>query len=250
MIWCFISSTLFDCHQSKAYGAIFQSPDRTVTVSFSMVGFVDDSTGTVNSFNVTTQPSPEELLNKMKHDAQLWHDLLWCSGGMLELPKCSYHFLYFDYKPDGTPLPRGGQVSPSLSIKSPTDDVVDIPAKSVFDTHKTLGHYKAPAGTSKTQLLQIQTKQSHLSQCLASSPATASHAQSYYHTIYLPSIYVLGQSFLDADQLDQAEKKSMPAIFAKCGYNRNTHRSLLYGPPTIAVVDSSIGGGSKAKLKS
>jgi hypothetical protein len=230
MIWCFISSTLFDCHQSKAYGAIFQSPDRTVTVSFSMVGFVDDSTGTVNSFNATTQPSPETLLNKMKHDAQLWHDLLWCSGGMLELPKCSYHFLYFDYKPDGTPLPRGGQVGPSLSIKSPTNDDVDIPAKSVFDTHKTLGHYKAPAGTSKTQLLKIQTKQSHLSQCLASSPANATQAQSFYHTIYLPSIYVLGQSFLDPDKLDQAEKKSMPTIFAKCGYNRNTHRSLLYGP--------------------
>jgi hypothetical protein len=93
MIWCFISSTLFDCHQSQAYGAMFQTPDRTVTVSFSMVGFVDDSTGTVNSFNATTQPSPEELLNKMTHDAQLWHDLLWCSGGMLELQKCSYHFL-------------------------------------------------------------------------------------------------------------------------------------------------------------
>jgi hypothetical protein len=66
MIWCFISSTLFDCHQSQAYGVMFQNPDRTVTVSFSMVGFVDDSTGTVNSFNATTQPSPEALLNKMK----------------------------------------------------------------------------------------------------------------------------------------------------------------------------------------
>jgi hypothetical protein len=142
---------------------MFQTPDRTVTVSFSMVGFIDNSTGTVNAFNDTTQPSPEELLNKMTHDAQLWHDLLWCSGGMLELPKCSYHFLYFDYQPDGTPLPRGGQVGPSLSIKSPTDEVVNITPKSVYNTHTTLGHKKAPAGTGKTQLLTLQTKQSHLS---------------------------------------------------------------------------------------
>jgi hypothetical protein len=50
MIWCFISSTLFDCHQERAYGALFESPDRKVTITFSMVGFVDDSTGTVNDF--------------------------------------------------------------------------------------------------------------------------------------------------------------------------------------------------------
>jgi hypothetical protein len=50
MIWCFISSTLFDCHQAHAFGALFESPDRTVTLSFSMVGFVDDSTSTVNDF--------------------------------------------------------------------------------------------------------------------------------------------------------------------------------------------------------
>jgi hypothetical protein len=166
----------------------------------------------------------------MKHDAQLWHDLLWCSGGMLELPKCLYHFLYFDYQSDGTPLPRGGQVSPSLSIQSPTNDVVNIPPKSVYNTYKTLGHHKAPAGTGKTQLQKLQAKQSHLSQCLASSPATATQALSYYHTLYLPSIHVLPQTFFDDAALDNAEKKSMPSIFAKCGYNRNTHRALLYGP--------------------
>jgi hypothetical protein len=54
MIWCFISSTLFDCHKAHAFGATFESPDRTVTISFSMVGFVDDSTGSVNDFHDNT----------------------------------------------------------------------------------------------------------------------------------------------------------------------------------------------------
>jgi hypothetical protein len=195
-----------------------------------MVGFVDDSTGTVNSFTSNTQPTTESLLGKMQHDAQLWHDLLWCSGGMLELPKCSYHFLYFDYKPDGTPIPRGDQVGPALTIQSPDNEPVEIPSKSVFNTHKTLGHLKAPAGQGTTQITTLCTKQSTLSQCLASSPATATQASAFYYTIYLPSIYVLPQSFFSDNVLDDAEKKSMPSIFAKTGYNCNTHRSLLYGP--------------------
>jgi hypothetical protein len=238
MIWCFLSSTLFDCHQSQAYYVTtFESPDRTVHVSFSMVGFIDDSTGTVNSFNSTTQPTPESLLAKMQHDAELWHDLLRCSGGMLELPKRSYHFLYFDYTPDGTPIPRGDQVGPALTIQSPNNEPVDIPSKSVFNTHKPLGHYKAPAGQGTTQIWKLCDKQSTLSQCLASSPATTTQASSFYHTIYLPSIYVLPQSFFSEKALDDTDKKSVPSIFAKTGYNRNTHRSLLYGPTDY------VGGG-------
>jgi hypothetical protein len=33
---------------------VFESPDRTVTISFSMVGFIDDSTSTVNDFHNNT----------------------------------------------------------------------------------------------------------------------------------------------------------------------------------------------------
>jgi hypothetical protein len=201
MIWCFISSTLSDCHQAHAFGATFESPDRTVTISFSMVGFVDDSTGSVNDFHANTA-TVDSLLDRLQVDAQLWNDLLWCSGGMLELPKCSYHFLFFDFDAPGKPLPRPGTVGPPLEVTSPQGPTIKIPFKNVYTTHKTLGHYQAPAGTSRTQLLKIQAMQSDLSQYLASSPATRTQASIFYHTIYLPSIYVLPQSFFAPQELD------------------------------------------------
>jgi hypothetical protein len=30
VIWCFISSTLFDCHASTAHGAIYELPDCSI----------------------------------------------------------------------------------------------------------------------------------------------------------------------------------------------------------------------------
>jgi hypothetical protein len=45
VIWGFISSVLFTCHENMARGAIFESPDKSMTIRFFMVGFVDDSTG-------------------------------------------------------------------------------------------------------------------------------------------------------------------------------------------------------------
>jgi hypothetical protein len=71
VIWCIISSVIFDCHASRAHGATFESPDRTHTIIFYMIGFVDDSTGQANAFLRDTQPSAETLVALMRSDAQL-----------------------------------------------------------------------------------------------------------------------------------------------------------------------------------
>jgi hypothetical protein len=44
MIWCFISSVLFQSHNEQAHGMEFTSPDGDMVVRFNMIGFVDDST--------------------------------------------------------------------------------------------------------------------------------------------------------------------------------------------------------------
>jgi hypothetical protein len=94
VIWLIVSSTLFTCHEQHAYGATFTTPDKSLSVALSMVGFVNDSTGQVNNFTANSQPGPAVLNKFMQYDAQLWSDLLWISGGLLELPKCSYHHLH------------------------------------------------------------------------------------------------------------------------------------------------------------
>jgi hypothetical protein len=75
-----------------------------------MIGFVDDSTGQANAFRLDTQPRAKQLVARMRENAQLWNDLLWASGGALELPKCTYHVIDYAFTPDGAPILSGGQV--------------------------------------------------------------------------------------------------------------------------------------------
>ncbi|KAI2506269.1 hypothetical protein MHU86_8204 [Fragilaria crotonensis] len=42
--------------------------------------------------------------------------------------------------------------------------------------------------------------------------------------------YPLATSYFTRQQLDNIQRKAMSIIFAKCGYNRNTKRDILYGP--------------------
>jgi hypothetical protein len=76
VIWCIISSVLFNCHASSAHGATFESPDWTQTITFYMIGFINNSTGQANAFLMDTQPPVESLVDWMHSDVQLWNDLL------------------------------------------------------------------------------------------------------------------------------------------------------------------------------
>jgi hypothetical protein len=77
VVWCFLTSILFDCHASKAHGAVFESPDKKSSIQLFMIGgYVDDSNDQVNIFTADHPPTPETLITMMQHDAQLWSDLL------------------------------------------------------------------------------------------------------------------------------------------------------------------------------
>jgi hypothetical protein len=55
-IWCsIVSSVLFSCHQDRAHGTYFCTPDQQMLVSLSMIGFVDYSTGQTNMFCTNDQ---------------------------------------------------------------------------------------------------------------------------------------------------------------------------------------------------
>lgn len=235
-IWLFISSTLFDIHFSQAQGARFISPDGQYTTSLSMVGFVDDSTGTCNDFRPQTQASLADLISKMETDAQLWNNLLHCTGGKLELPKCSFHVLHFQFRPNGQPivcLQKYDEAIHVLDIESQTR--IPIPSKRAFEAHKTLGHYKAPHSNLKTELQNVQKKAQRLALLISVSPITRQGAFLAYRTVYLPSIcYTLPQSFFSKKMLEKAQQTSIGMLISKCGYNRNTARALLFAPPEFA----------------
>ena len=93
-IWCFLSSTLFDCYDAVSKSASYCDPTETVQAKLGMVGFVDDCNGQTNAFHEDGSVNTvDQLLNKTRSNAQIWSDVLSASGGALELQKCSCHVL-------------------------------------------------------------------------------------------------------------------------------------------------------------
>jgi hypothetical protein len=204
-----------------------------------MIGLVDDSTGQSNAFLMDIPPPVEHLVQLMRYDAQLWNDLLWASGGALELPKCTYHVLDYAFTNEGAPILHGGQVGGDLILESgDRTSQQRIQFKSAHCSHKTLGHYKEPSGSQTKQYQVLLEKSNDAGIFVQCSALNRREAWTYYFAIYLPSIgYPLPNCHFTCKQLHKIQAKGMSAIFAKCGFNRKTKRLILFGP-------SRLGGAS------
>jgi len=236
-IWLFISSSLCEAHDRLSYGATFVTPDQSINAKISIVGFVDDCTGTCNDFRPQNQDEVHQLTKKMQHDAQLWNDLLWCSGGKLELPKCSYHLLYFRFKPNGEPVPILDPPNVPIQVHDPeTRSPIDIPPKKANDPHKTLGHWKSPADPNQhKQLAELLHKAKQCTTLITTSPLSRFGTMIAYHGQYIPIIkYVLPQCFFSKKALQTTESKTLQSIISRAGYNRNTATELRYAPTSYA----------------
>lgn len=230
-LWLFISATLFNIHDRLAHGATFQDPSGTLTAHLRLSGFVDDTNATLNDWQPQDEATLDELLKRLCHDAQLWNDLLFISGGKLELSKCSFHVLRFEFSPDGTPRPVVATPPPIQLQDSVTNDPITIIGLGADEPHKTLGHHKSPAGPQRKQLKTLMEKAKQTSIQISTSPVTRYGATRGYNGIYVAGLkYVLPQCHFQTKVLRRAEVKSTPHIIAKCGFLRTTASELIFLP--------------------
>ena len=234
MIWCFISSVLYECYGQQAYSALYANPDHTNPVAWSMIGFVDNSNGQVNVFSEPDLPATLAVLHdRAKKNAQNWEQLLGATGGALELPKCSYHLLHWRFSIQGAPvLANCPPEYRSMEVIDPhTSKAMSLEYLTPHTAHKTLGHFKEPAGTQITQFKELKWKSDFITELLWSTPLSRAESWLYYHACYLPAMsYPLTSLYLTSPQLDKVQRKAMSIIFARCGYNCHTKREILFGP--------------------
>ena len=234
-IWCFLSSTLFDCYDQVVNPAIYASPTLDTVIALGMVGFVDDCNGQSNLFAEDgSQETVDKIIANTTANAQHWNNLLEASGGALELSKCSCHVLQWVFTVSGAPMlvPRHTTLQSKLQVRNnQSNELQDLHLLSAYEAHKTLGHYKAPAGMELEQFRQLKKKSDELTQFLWTCPLSRQEAWTFYYACYLPSVgYPLACSSLSFRQLDEIQRKAMSIMVARCGYNRNTKKEILYGP--------------------
>jgi hypothetical protein len=191
-----------------------------------MIGFVDDSNGQTNKFMQATESldSLQRIQQSLRHNAQLWANLLGATGGALELSKCSVHVATWTFASQGAPvLYSDNNCFANIAVVDPTT--------GSESTLQYLSPLEAAPGTQRRQFAELLKKSNEATTFIDSSSLTQSEAWTYYYACYLPSIgYPLANCYFTKQHLSKVQRKTMMQILSKCGYNRNTKRRY-YTPP-------------------
>jgi exonuclease III len=236
-IWLQICSVLFDCHDQKSYGANYSSPDGTITFEASMTGFVDDTKGQTNDQTLPVSMPLQQLISRMQSDAQLWGDLLYVSGGALEISKCNYYVMHWKFNPSGIPI-LSTNLNTTLRIENgDRTATVTLTNDAITVAHKTLGTWKSAARDQKKQVTELTLKSNDYARTIMASPVTRHDNWTAYHAIYLPRMtYVLPTCYLSEKQLRKIEQRAISATLCKGGFVSTFPRRVVFGPQRFGGI--------------
>ena len=111
-----------------------------------MEGFVDDTDVAVNDAKSSMPYIPAQLVKTLQTDTQHWERLLFISGGKLELNKCFFYLLIWQFREDGTPSLMSKAQPPNKLMIMQGNDLAptEIYHKDCLTPHRILGVIKAP----------------------------------------------------------------------------------------------------------
>ena len=234
-IWAMVNSTLFTAQEELAFGAEMESPDGKLKTKTSIFGYVDDSAGRVSDFKDSLEVPVNRLVEKMEHDAQVWSDILWFSGGRPELDKCSYHVMSHVYDKEGRAKVNVIPKHERITITDPqTNKPVEIEYKTPYMPHKILGHQKSPVGDRSPQREEQRKKGIQTANAIASCAINAGQAQQLYWSVLVPTVgYTLPQLYELERTLREDQQRVTRILLPKMGVNRNTSKTIIYGSKNL-----------------
>ena len=244
--WLLISSTLYDLYCDKtagtAGGATYVSPDKSLEATIFLLGFVDDVNNRTNLKptvdGVGLEATLVQLLEQASKDSQLWHDILTAANQELELTKCKYHVIHFQFKDNGAPVMVDEDTPPApLNITGKHGQAVTITHVKSSRAIKYLGCHKSPMN-QREQLQKLQEKCDDYARVVNCSRLSTRGCQVFYQAIYRLSVgYPLPMCYFTLAELNRIQKKSHRAMLAGCGFNRNTSRAVVFGPAHLGGME-------------
>jgi hypothetical protein len=239
-LWVIISSVIIALIRKKSDGVYAASSDLGVWVRRWMDGFVDDKTAWINRFleemfdEFAEQDITETITTDLSAAAQWWEQLLFSTGGQLELGKCLYYIMSWEFDEEGKPSLRPLASIPGTPITVESSAGTGHETIRHFDcttSHKTLGVMENPSLNYEEEWSRLCDKVTALTSHLVVDPMYPGDASTMYSSILMPSVgYSLVAMSFDRDKMDNLNSRPLSLVLRQMGYNRSTPRAVVHGP--------------------
>jgi hypothetical protein len=190
-----MTSALIEAMDRLSHGLTLFDPSQAHSHSSNVKMFIDDASNSTGKFLrwLHDPPTPLEVTDLLRHDAQTWERLLWTSGGLLNLTKCLFYVAFWRFDTEGrASLTPTSELPPLLLSSGSSPGTLPVIQYNPDQAHRYLGNQMAPTFQMKTAYAELLATSNNFARQLAASPLSRQDTWIAYFAVYLPAmIYTL-----------------------------------------------------------
>lgn len=215
----------------------FVSPDGKITNSRVVDAFVDDTS--IGFTDGSGSLELEGLISRLQEISQTWEHLLHLSGGSLNLKKCSWYVLTWDWK-GGRPVIRNRHASDTeIKLRQGTStEETTIRRMDLEEAPRILGVFISPTGDFSAHIQVLKTRADTFAVRLKSPRITVTDALLFHQTIYVPTMrYSLAAIAANEESLKPIQTNLMASLLQKMNVNSHLPTAIRHGPKLFGGLD-------------
>ena len=191
--------------------------------------FVDD---TSLGFTSAGQNNYEEIIERLQKVAQTWEHLLYLSGGKLNLSKCSWYVMYWQWEKGRPKLREITPTDPTIRLKQgSTSSTTTIRRTRLDESTRMLGVHLNPMGDFGHHIEVLRKKADGYATRISSSRLTVRDIRIFHRSIYIPAMrYSLAPIAVDEEVLAGVQHRIIKVMLQKMHVNSNLPTSIRHGP--------------------
>jgi len=218
------------------------SPNKRRRVTRSSDAYMDDSTLGTN--DQTEETSWEELAIGATMSSQQWANLLAATGGSLNLKKCHWCAVTWDFDsgiprlktvhetPEVIKITNGpdGELQTIRRAPISEEDLTGPPTEDTKYAERTLGVRPPPNQIWTDEIKHLKKLSTETATKITGCSLTRGECLVGYNTMYLPKLeYSLAATCFTIKECETVQNPGLRAFLSKTGYNQNTAREIVFG---------------------
>ena len=191
--------------------------------------FVDD---TSVGFTSSDESSYPDLISRLETVAQTWEKLLHLSGGKLNLKKCSFFVLRWEWNLGRPVLRKIIPTDPTIRLtQGSSTDPHEIRRTSLDESTRMLGVLLNPMGDFTDHLKSLKLKADTFARRIRSPRLTETDVTIFHRSIYVPAMrYSLAAVAANEEELTAVQSQITRSILQKLHIRSTIPTALRYGP--------------------
>ena len=239
-LWVHLDTWILRVLETQFDGFHCTDPNNDIHTDVHNTVFMDDAATIINRFMQEllsgNQVSIDTLLSDLQQAVDHHSRTLTATGGKLELPKCFFYAVQWNFHKNGTPFPS--TLSPehhTITLRDRiTGELDSIPYKPPHAPHRTLGAHIAPTGNQSAQIQALQIKAREMTTILIRAKFTPAETYTFIRGMAWPALtYPLATSAIDRSTLESIQAPLIQATLRSLRYNKNFPRALTFGPTEL-----------------